>query len=64
MQRRPQDRWWQNRDTTWWQSLIIGLLLGPVVVLLFYRAYGSPVATPKLHEATSEFPLSRAHQSK
>ncbi len=39
MQRRPTDRWWQNRDTTWWQSLIIGLLLGPVVVLAIYRFF-------------------------
>jgi hypothetical protein len=30
--------WWRNRTTTWWQALIIGLLFGPVVVLLIDRA--------------------------
>jgi hypothetical protein len=29
--------WWRNRTITWWQALIIGLLLGPVVVLLMDR---------------------------
>ena len=26
--------WWENRNLAWWQSLIIGLLLGPIFVLL------------------------------
>ena len=30
--------WWRNRTITWWQALIIGLLLGPVLVLLLDRA--------------------------
>jgi uncharacterized membrane-anchored protein YhcB (DUF1043 family) len=37
MQGPANDNWWRNRDTTWWQALIIGLLLGPIVVLLIYR---------------------------
>jgi hypothetical protein len=37
MTRREND-WWHNRDLTWWQSYMIGFLLGPIVVLLVYRS--------------------------
>ncbi len=37
MQGRDND-WWTNRDLAWWQSYTIGFLLGPIVVLLVYRA--------------------------
>jgi hypothetical protein len=39
MQQPANDNWWRNRDLTWWQSLIVGVLLGPVVVLFFYRFF-------------------------
>jgi hypothetical protein len=29
MHKPAKDNWWRNRDTTWWQSLIIGVLLDP-----------------------------------
>ncbi len=35
--RNPAQHWWEGRNLTWWQSLIIGLLLGPVIVLLIDR---------------------------
>ena len=37
--RRTANYWWENGDTTWWQSLIIGLLLGPIFVLLVHRLW-------------------------
>ncbi len=37
--RRTANHWWENRNTTWWQSLIIGLLLGPIFVLLVHRLW-------------------------
>jgi hypothetical protein len=37
MQKPANDNWWRNRDTAWWQALIIGVLLGPIVVLLIHR---------------------------
>ena len=39
MQQPANDNWWRNRSLVWWQSLIIGVLLGPVVVLFFYRFF-------------------------
>ncbi len=38
MQKPANDNWWRNRSTTWWQALIIGVLLGPIVVLLIHPA--------------------------
>jgi hypothetical protein len=38
MRKPANDYWWSNRDLAWWQALIIGLLLGPVVVLLIDRS--------------------------
>jgi hypothetical protein len=35
--RDPAQHWWEGRSLTWWQSLIIVLLLGPVFVLLINR---------------------------
>jgi hypothetical protein len=37
--RDPPQHWWESRDLTWWQSLIIGLLLGPVFVMLVSRLW-------------------------